>query len=92
MTSAITCDEEGMELEEATYEMDEADKKYLATAFSYHSPKGTQAERYPKLRAQARALAELIIDEVPKSRERSLALTKIEESVMWANSGIARNE
>jgi len=28
----------------------------------------------------------------PDSRERSLALTKLEEAVSWANAAIARNE
>lgn len=28
----------------------------------------------------------------PSSRERSLAMTKLEEAVMWANSAIARNK
>ena len=33
----------------------------------------------------------LVDNLVPKSREASLAQTKIEEAVMWANAGIARN-
>ncbi|WP_459213736.1 Acb2/Tad1 domain-containing protein [Paenibacillus macerans] len=28
---------------------------------------------------------------VPNSREKSLAMTKLEQSVFWANAGIARN-
>lgn len=28
----------------------------------------------------------------PNSREKSLAMTKLEECVMWANVSIARNE
>lgn len=60
--------------------------------FRYHAPKEGQPERYAKIRASARALAHLIADEVPQSREQSLALTHLEECVMWANAGIARNE
>lgn len=34
-----------------------------------------------------------MVDELcPESRERSLAFTKIDEAVMWANASIARNE
>jgi hypothetical protein len=34
----------------------------------------------------------LLIDEViPDSREKSLAITKLEESIMWANKGISLN-
>lgn len=60
--------------------------------FTYHSPKGNQPERYGRIRDKAREFAELIEAECPDSREKSLALTKLEESVMWANASIARNE
>ena len=30
--------------------------------------------------------------ECPESREKSLAFTKLEECIMWANAAIARNE
>lgn len=32
-----------------------------------------------------------IIEQMPNSREKSLALTKLEECVMWANKCAARN-
>ena len=60
--------------------------------FTYHSPKGNQPERYGRIRDKAREFAELIEAECPDSREKSLAFTKLEESVLWANASIARNE
>jgi hypothetical protein len=60
--------------------------------FTYHPPFGNQTERYKFIRDQARALARTIIELTPASREQSIALTKLEESVMWANAAIARNE
>ncbi|HEY6290744.1 MAG TPA: hypothetical protein VI455_04170 [Terriglobia bacterium] len=60
--------------------------------FTYHAPQGDQAERYQKMREHARSFALDIVTMCPDSRERSVALTKIEESVMWANAAIARNE
>lgn len=60
--------------------------------FTYHAPKGDQAERYGKIREKARELAELMEESCPDSREKSLASTKLEEAVMWANASIARNE
>jgi hypothetical protein len=60
--------------------------------FKYHSPKAGQPEKYLEIRERAKELAYLIDVECPNSREKSLALTKLEESVMWANASIARNE
>ena len=60
--------------------------------FTYHSPKEGQPQKYQAIRDKAKELAYLIQESVPESREQSLALTKVEESVMWANAGIARNE
>lgn len=60
--------------------------------FMYHAPKGDQAKRYEELRNKAKELAIMINTLVPDSREKSTSITKLEESVMWANAGIARNE
>lgn len=59
--------------------------------FMYHSPKDEQAEKYEEIRAKGKELAYLIGGVCPNSREKSLAMTKLEESVMWANASIARN-
>lgn len=63
----------------------------LDTRFTYHAPKPGQPELYVAIRNQAKALAVSICDSQPLSRERSLAITKLEEVMMWANAGIARN-
>ena len=64
----------------------------IENRFTYHPPKKDQAERYETMRGQARELALHIYAEAPDSREKWLALTKLEEAVMWANAAIARNE
>jgi len=64
----------------------------LKREYTYHPPKTGQAERYEEIRDRARALAAHIARGTPESREQSLALTKIEEAVFWANAAIARNE
>ena len=64
----------------------------IEKAFTYHPPKEDQPERYTQLRDAAKAYATLIDGACPDSREKSLAMTKLEESVMWANASIARNE
>ena len=69
--------------------MDAAD---LENRFTYHQPKGDQAERYVDIRTLARDFAKQIDAMCPDSREKSLAITHIEEAVFWANAAIARNE
>jgi hypothetical protein len=64
----------------------------LNTRFTYHPPKGDQVERYQLIRDYGKRLAEIVDTECPDSREKSLAITKIEEAVMWANAAIARRE
>lgn len=61
-------------------------------AFTYHAPFGTQTDRYEQLRAKAKELAGMYEALCPVSRERSLAITNLEQSIMWANAAIARNE
>lgn len=64
----------------------------LNKRFTYHKPKNEQPERYKFIREQARELACNFDQECPDSREKSLAMTKLEEAVFWANAAIARNE
>ena len=72
--------------------MDRPADKDLENRFTYHPPKPGQPEKYVKLRDAGKELAYLIKDLTPGSREQSLALTKLEEAIFWANAGIARNE
>lgn len=67
-------------------------KDQIENAFTYHPPKGDQPERYIKIRDAAKAFAFLIDECVPDSREKSVAMTNLEQVVMWANAGISRNE
>ena len=64
----------------------------LTNRFTYHAPKGDQPAMYEELRNEARLLAVTINDLCPESREKSLAITKLEEAVFWANASIARNK
>ena len=67
-------------------------KKRIENNFKYHAPQEGQPERYLAIRNAAREFANLLIHTCPETREQSLALTALEESVMWANASIARNE
>ena len=67
-------------------------KEQIESAFTYHAPNDSQTAKYVVIRSSAKLLA-LTFDELcPDSREKSLAMTKLEEAVMWANASIARNE
>lgn len=67
-------------------------QRELDRRFTYHAPKDGQPEKYVALRDKAKEFAELVSKLCPPCRESSLAVTRIEEAVMWANSSIARCE
>jgi len=60
--------------------------------FTYHPPKGDQQKKYETLRLEALELAQLMNDFCPDSREKSIAIRKLREAIMWANASIACNE
>ena len=65
----------------------------LHNRFDYHKPKdATVAARHEKVRTLCRDLAENLMDLTPPTREQSLAITKLEEVMFWANAAIARNQ
>jgi hypothetical protein len=74
------------------YPIDEKTLADLEKRFTYHAPQADQPARYVLLRTVGKLLARKIVENTPKSREQSLALTHLEEALFWANAGIARNE
>lgn len=60
--------------------------------FTYHKPFGTQQGRYENLRSEAKRLAHVINNSCPESREKSLALTFLQQSIQMANAAIAIHE
>lgn len=68
------------------------DTNDLQKRFTYHPPKVSNVDKFSLMRANALGLAELLNELVPEGREKSLAITKLEEVVMWANAGIARED
>jgi hypothetical protein len=74
------------------YTPDERIQAQIDNAFTYHPPIADQAQRYIAIREAARGLAKILAGACPPSRELSLALTHLEDAVMWANASIARNE
>jgi len=59
--------------------------------FAYHAPTGNKAQSHELVRNKCQFLAQTLDSLCPPSRELSLAKTKLEEAMMWANAAIARN-
>lgn len=57
----------------------------------YHAPKEGQPAKYDAIREKAKELANVIDELCPNSREKSLAMTNLEQAVYWANAAVARN-
>jgi hypothetical protein len=64
----------------------------LNNLFTNHTCSTGQQERMRAIRAKALDFARQIADLVPASREQSLAITSLQQAMMWANAGIACNE
>lgn len=68
------------------------DVQDLENRFKFHSPKDENTKAaHEDVRHHCLTLATHINTLVPEGREKSLALTHLEEVMMWANAGIARN-
>lgn len=64
----------------------------LEKRFSHHPPRSQdQADSHEIIRAQARTAAATLKQLTPACREQALAMTALEEFMMWANAAIARH-
>lgn len=61
----------------------------LVEIFKYHPPTKEQGEKYEDLRKRGLEFARIIVKLCPESRERSLAITKLQEVIMFSNASIA---
>lgn len=68
------------------------EEKDLRNRFTYHPPKGNQPDKYDAIRQSMLSLALMLNDLCPEGREKSLAITNLEQVSMWANAAIARGE
>jgi hypothetical protein len=80
------------QLEEVIKRVPQLSYEELTRLFSFHPAKNEQvAKHHSRIRYSCKELAEIINEIVPEGREKTLAITKLEEVMMWANAGIARN-
>jgi hypothetical protein len=69
------------------------DTEDLKHRFQFHpaDAQNTQDD-HRSIRGACLEAAYKVNDIVPEGREKSLAITKLEEAMMWANAGIARGD
>jgi len=63
----------------------------IENRFTYHPPQGDQTYKFTALRDKAKELAYMIHALCPSSMEKTTAMQRVEEAVMWANASIARH-
>lgn len=64
----------------------------LEWRFNYHPPRDEKtANQHQYIRESCLDLAK-VFSWIPPGREQSLALTKLEEAMFWANAAIARRK
>lgn len=64
----------------------------IINRFTYHPPRNErEIKAYEVIREAGKKLAWFLNEICPESRELSLALTHLEEVIMWANASVARN-
>ena len=76
---------------ESSKEAFQAEVDTWADRMGYHKANDTTVPLHQGLRQDFIHVAEMVIRSVPPGRERSLALTALQESLMWANAGVAIN-
>jgi hypothetical protein len=57
--------------------------------FKFHPATPATGPKHDEVREKCRVLALWLAAALPPSRERSLALTSLQETMMWANAAIA---
>lgn len=67
------------------------DPSDIAHRFAFH-PATTEEKRdaHTSVRQQCRQLADFLNDKLPDGRDKSVAITKLEEAMFWANAALAR--
>mgnify|MGYP000729930715 CR=1 FL=1 len=78
--------------DEYTREQSTADSLRFRESITNHKPSSGATDEIESISEHATSLGYRIINSCPPSRERSLALTKIEEAVMWGVKAIVLHD
>lgn len=66
------------------------DNTDLENRFNYHAPDEVKKRAHERVRTYLLQMAQEFNISLPEGREKSLAITKLEEAMFWANAAIAR--
>jgi hypothetical protein len=68
-------------------------KKDIDHRFTFHPPATPErGQAHEDVRDVCRGLADYLNATLPEGREKSLAITKLEELMFWSNAAIARSD
>lgn len=67
-------------------------KNDSARTYAYHKPSPGSTEKIKDLRRAFGLLHNVILELAPESRERSVALTNLETTAMWAIKAVVCND
>lgn len=69
------------------------DAKDIENRFAFHAAT-TEEKRdaHTSIRQNCRVLADFLNEKLPEGREKSLAITHLEEVMFWGNAGLARHK
>jgi len=63
----------------------------IENIFTYHAPSAEQLPKYEAIRAKAKEMGQVIVDNTPGSADQTAAIRLLREAVMTANAAIALN-
>jgi hypothetical protein len=66
------------------------DANDIANRFGFHPANDDTGPRHDQVRHACQDLAHLLNDLLPDGREKSLAITSLEQTMFWANAAVAR--
>lgn len=69
------------------------DPKDIEHRFAFHAaPDDEKRDAHTSVRQACRRLADFLNEALPDGREKSVAITKVEEVMFWGNAGLARHK
>jgi hypothetical protein len=68
------------------------EKQFIDKPFAYHKPSPKGMEKITALRAAFSMVKAVVEENCPESRQRSVAITELETSAMWAIKAVVFND